>query len=189
WKQEQHHLLQEWVNEFLHWMLESELGKDEADEHNNHGTYYDVQVAGYALFVGDTALAKQTINHQTKARLESQLEADGSQPHELARTRSWSYSLMNLTGFFALARLGHHIGVELWRYQTPPGKSIGKAVGYLRPYALQHQPCTRPQLGSMDVNGFYKLMLFDGRRYVSEKPSEDQLDRVSPFNRLTGSFL
>src|SRR5690606_9715800 len=164
WKQEQHHLLQEWVNEFLHWMLESELGKDEADEHNNHGTYYDVQVAGYALFVGDTALAKQTINHQTKARLESQLEPDGSQPHELARTRSWSYSLMNLTGFFLLARLGESVAVDLWAYETPKQTSIEKAFNFLLPYALNGQKWPYPQIVDMDPTGLYKLVATEGRR-------------------------
>lgn len=189
WGKDKHAQLQAWVSEFLRWMRESDLGKDEADEHNNHGTYYDVQVVGYALFVGDTALARQTLENQTKARLESQLEADGSQPHELARTRSWSYSLMNLAGFFTLARLGENIGVDLWNYQTPQGESIGQAFKYLQPYGLGQQPWTRQQLGDMDVSGFYKLMTFDGQRYVAEHPGKGLVGRVPPFNRLTGSFL
>lgn len=189
WGNQQHTRLQTWVTEFLRWMRESDIGKDEADEHNNHGTYYDVQVASYALFVGDTALARQTLESQTKARLESQLEIDGSQPHELARTRSWSYSLMNLTGFFLTARLGENIGIDLWNYETPQGKSIRKAFGYLLPYGLHQQRWTYPQLGGMDIKGFYKLMLFGGRHYLSEKPGQNNRGHVPPFNRLTGSFF
>ncbi|MFA6727516.1 MAG: alginate lyase family protein, partial [Prevotella sp.] len=34
--------IQIWFKEFLNWMITSEIGLDEADEHNNHGTYYDV---------------------------------------------------------------------------------------------------------------------------------------------------
>ncbi|MBK1442027.1 alginate lyase family protein [Parapedobacter sp. ISTM3] len=189
WGFEKHAQLQTWVKEFLHWMLESEIGKDEADEHNNHGTYYDVQIASYALFVGDTALAKQTLERATKARLESQLEADGRQPHELARTRSWSYSLMNLTGFFMLARLGENVGVDLWDYRTQQGKTIGKAFDYLLPYGLRRQEWPYPQLGGMDFNGFDKLMATEGLRYMDRQTDQRIGDGVPSFNRLTGSFL
>eukprot|EP01035_Chromulina_nebulosa_P009000 gene9000-12163_t len=90
WSKENHEDLKKWFSDFLTWMIESPLGIDEADEHNNHGTYYDVQIMSYALFTGQNDLAKKQVA-VTKKRIESQLKSDGSQPHELERTTSWGY--------------------------------------------------------------------------------------------------
>src|SRR5690606_38047459 len=92
--------IQDWYKSFLTWMRTSPIGLDEADEHNNHGTWYDVQTVSMALFTGQEKLAKEILEQQTKKRISSQLDTSGAQPHELARTVSWNYANMNLQGFF-----------------------------------------------------------------------------------------
>ncbi len=42
-------------------MKDSPLAIDEADEHNNRGTFYDVQFISYAIFVDRQDLAKSQI--------------------------------------------------------------------------------------------------------------------------------
>ncbi len=74
----------------------------------------------------------------TKKRIESQIKADGSQPFEMARTKSLGYSVMNLEGFFLLADFAQQIQVDLWNYQSPSGASLAKAFAYLKPY-LKHE--------------------------------------------------
>jgi len=133
WTANNHKALKNWFSDYLTWLTTSAIGLDEADEHNNHGTYYDVQVVASALFCGREDLAKKQLE-TTKARLASQLQPDGSQPHELARTLSWNYANMNLYGFMVLARLAEHVQVDLWKYHTADGKGIQKAIDWLVPY-------------------------------------------------------
>jgi hypothetical protein len=70
WSQQKHKQLQVWFSDYLTWLLNSSIGKDEADELNNHGTYYDVQVVDFALFVGKKDLARKQLK-VTKSRIHS----------------------------------------------------------------------------------------------------------------------
>jgi hypothetical protein len=148
--------LQSWFAQFLDWMTSSPIGLDEADEHNNHGTYYDVQTVSISLFTGQKERAIQFLNQQTKARIESQLATDGSQPHELARTLSWGYSLMNLSGFFELATLAENVNIDLWNYTSPGGKSIKAAYFWLLPYA-EGKEWTYEQIKAINYSDFTRL--------------------------------
>jgi hypothetical protein len=145
WTASDHEALKAWFREFLKWSVESPLGKDESDERNNHGTYYDVQVVAYALFTDQMDLAKKQLE-VTKKRIASQIEPDGSQPHELSRTLSWGYVNMNAYGFATLARLGESAGIDLWNYQTNDGRGVRKAIGWIVPFASNEKEWTRKQI-------------------------------------------
>ena len=125
----------EWCRAFLAWLRESDLGVEEREATNNHGSWYDAQVAALALFVGDTAAAREAIADRARRRIAAHIRADGAQPEELARTRSLSYSLFNLEALAQLAEMGRHVGVDLWRYRAPSGGGIHVALAYLAPYA------------------------------------------------------
>ncbi|HEX8041149.1 MAG TPA: alginate lyase family protein, partial [Chryseosolibacter sp.] len=98
--------MEAWTRAYLDWLLHSENGKGEVKQHNNHGTWYDVQVTALALFTWQDDIARQALLRARDERLAKHIEPDGRQPAELARTRSWSYSVMNLQSFFTLATLG-----------------------------------------------------------------------------------
>lgn len=142
--------LRAWFEEYLNWLLTSEYGVDEDNYFNNHGTWYDVQVVAIQLYLGKTVDAKQRLENKTKARIASQIEPDGSQPHELARTKSLGYSTMNLRGFLHLANLGEKVGINLWDFKTADGRSIKAAIDYLLPYASKEKEWNFQQLGNMD---------------------------------------
>ncbi|MGJ8679416.1 alginate lyase family protein [Paraglaciecola sp.] len=127
-----------WLGEYLNWLLNNELGQGACDAHNNHGTYCEAQVAAYALFTGKNALAKKYTKRVFDTRLEQQVKPSGAQPDELARTRPLHYSLFNLEAYFFAARVGDHLGLDMWHYQSPNGSSLKSAIDFLLP-AIKEQ--------------------------------------------------
>ena len=123
-----------WLAEFYTWLTTSANGRDEHAAENNHGTWYDFQTAHLALVLERTADAKKILTEGLTLRLAREIEPDGSQPRELARTKSLDYSLMNLDGLLASARLAEHVGVDWWGFATADGRSLRAALGYLAPY-------------------------------------------------------
>jgi len=135
WTEDDQEGLVAWFGEYLEWMLTSDHGRAERRYFNNHGTWYDVQVGSFALFVGREDLVRTTLTDWSKGRIASQIEPGGAQQHELRRTLSFNYSVMNLRGFMHLATLGEQVGVDLWNYRTEDGRSIRAALDFLVPYA------------------------------------------------------
>jgi hypothetical protein len=148
WSDEDQRGMVAWFEAYLNWLLTSRNGKDEAAAANNHGTWYDAQVACYALFVGRDDLAKRTIEAARTRRIDPEIKPDGSMPLELARTNSLSYSAYNLTAFFNLARLGEHAGVDLWNYRSKDGGGLRKALDFVAPYVDRDKPWSHPQISA-----------------------------------------
>jgi hypothetical protein len=136
-----------WLSQFLNWMQTSTKGKDEDAAKNNHGTWYDLQVVDYALFLGKPDLAVDTLNRVKSRRIALQIEPDGRQPLELARTNAFSYSIGNLDGLMQLAWFGSQVGVDLWSFHTPDGRCIRVALDFLLPYATGEKKWDYPQIG------------------------------------------
>jgi len=157
--------LRDWFAKYLDWMRSSDNGKAESAAKNNHGTYYDVQVATFALFVGDTGFAQQVLSDARSKRIDVQISPDGQQPLELVRTKSLGYSTMNLSGLFELARLGDRAGVDLWTYQSPEGGSIRKALDYLVPYVAGDEKWPHAQIVDYNVHEITPLLLIAGEKY------------------------
>lgn len=147
WTERDQKGMEDWFSQFLQWMLESKNGREERAAKNNHGTFYDVQVVSFALFLNRRDFAGSVLEEARSKRIAVQIEPDGRQPLELARTKAWSYSVGNLDGLMTLARLGENVGVDLWNYQTPDGRSIRKALYFLVPFANGEKKWSYQQLG------------------------------------------
>ncbi|MFM6913532.1 MAG: alginate lyase family protein, partial [Aquirufa sp.] len=104
----------------------------------------------------------------TKKRIESQIKPDGSQPFEMARTKSLGYCVMNLTGFFLLADLGNKIKVDLWHYESPSGASLQKAYTYLLPYLTREKAWPHQQIVPFDDKEGQDLVRWGDRTYLSK---------------------
>src|SRR5208283_4124843 len=136
WTKKDNDALKVWLTTYLDWLLTSKNGLDEASAKNNHGTWYDVQAVRLALTVDRTDLARQIAEAAGQKRIAVQIEPDGRQPLELARTAAFGYSRFNLEALFMLATLGEHVGVDLWHYQLPDGRGLTKALDFLLPYVV-----------------------------------------------------
>ncbi len=106
---------------------------------------------------------------------------DGRQPHELARTKSLSYSAMNLNGFFHLARMGERLGIDLWYYESPDGRSIRGALDFLAPYADPKNKWSYKQIVPFEPAAIFSLLrrgsiAYDDSQYeavIKKIPPED----------------
>lgn len=172
--------LKDWFRQFTHWMLTSPNGQDECKQHNNHGTYYDLQVVAYSIYTGQTSQAKNHLREYTYKRLDSQLAEDGEQPYEMARTRPWGYCGMNLRGFVELAKVGEKVGENLWVYETPKGASIRKAIEWYFPFFSGEKTWPKDEITGDRGSGSLAAVLMMGSRYDREGYA-GQLDKLIAY--------
>ncbi len=141
--------LETWFSDYYQWLTTSKNGHDEAKAKNNHGSWYDFQAAGIALFLGKQGDARAILMDVRTKRIAVQIEADGKQPLELARTKSFGYCVFNLDALTRLGDMGNQAGVDIWKYQAPNGGSIRTAIDFLVPFALKGG-----QWSYQDITGF-----------------------------------
>ncbi len=135
-----------WLGDYLTWLRTSDFGRGEASRHNNHATAYDAQAAALALYLGRDDVAHEVLTAFPARRIDAQVEPDGRQPEELARTRSFSYSVFNLRWAFLAAQLAPAVGVDLFGYTSADGRSLRSALDYLVPVADGREHWPHPQL-------------------------------------------
>jgi len=136
-----------WGEAYFTWLTTSKNGQDESAAKNNHGTWYDVQAAKWALVLGHADKAREICATAATRRIEAQVQPDGKQPLELARTATFSYSCFNLRALSALAGLGEHAGIDLWKHRSADGRSLVAALDFLVPYLGENpKPWTMQQI-------------------------------------------
>jgi hypothetical protein len=147
WSAADQQALLAWGSVYFEWLTTSKNGQDEHAAKNNHGTWYDVQAVKWALVLGRKDKASEICAEAATRRIGVQIQPDGKQPLELARTASFSYSCFNLRALSALAGLGEHAGVDLWKHRSADGRSLVVALDFLVPYLGKNpKPWTMQQI-------------------------------------------
>lgn len=157
-----------WFTDYMDWLQTSQFGRLEAAAPNNHGTWYDAQLAVFALYTGQTNLARSIVGSIGPRRIVSQIERNGAMPKELDRTRSRHYTLFNLRAFFLLAAVGERVGIDLFHWTDPSGSSIKKALDFAAPYVARDEPWPFGATGPYDP--FLFTPLFHRAALVYKEP-------------------
>ncbi|QIA65449.1 hypothetical protein GT360_18080 [Vibrio astriarenae] len=126
-----------WFSDYLDWLVSSDLGREEKTRLNNHGSWYDYQVIGLQLYLNRNSDAEKQLDF-TKFRIGQQFSIDGMQHNEVTRTKSISYSSMNLSALIQIAYMAQKVDVDLWNwtYLGDDGIRLEKGISYLYPYIL-----------------------------------------------------
>ncbi len=162
--------IKDWVNKFVDWMLTSEIGVDECNQHNNHGAWYDVQIASAAMFTDRPKLAEKTLNSAYDLRVKKHIMSDGSQPHELARTKAMSYSIMNLDALTLLGNMAARLGIHqpYWTERDGEKCLLRRAVDYLYPYIASPETFPYQQISNEATKEPFAKLLLRADRYFPE---------------------
>jgi hypothetical protein len=96
---------------------------------------------------------------------------DGSFPKELARTKPYGYSLFQLDVMGVLAEILSTPRENMWRFATPDGRGMARALAYMYPYIEDKRRWPKPP----DVMYFdawpirHPALLFGGRQLREPK--------------------
>ena len=135
-----------WFDRYLTWMTTHEYGQAERDAKNNHGTCWVAQVAAFAAYTGRADLSALCRERFKTVLVPGQIAPDGSFPEELRRTKPYGYSLFNLDAMATVCQILDAAPIRperrtptpepghLWRFETPDGRGIKKALAFMYPY-------------------------------------------------------
>jgi hypothetical protein len=126
--------LEQWFGRYIDWMLTSPNGRAENAAKNNHGIWFDSQIAQYALFARRPEMAEKVVTAFPTKRIAAQFDPSGKLPEELTRTRSLHYSIFALMPAYDVAEIAGCLGQDLWNYHDAQGRGLRKATDFLAGY-------------------------------------------------------
>lgn len=162
WSKGDDQALKRWSQEFLRWMEESEIGRQELRAANNHGLWYDaIRLMNLAL-QGDRKAMQRVVRESLLPRLDRQLAEDGSLPKELERTLALHYSTFALEAVALCGVLVEECASEIWGYRTADGRSLEAAVAYLEPYYRNPEQWPHRQIKPFDPERGAQILYLAG---------------------------
>ncbi|GAB3993625.1 alginate lyase family protein [Glycomyces albus] len=147
--------LREWFGRFREWLDQSPQGRSERAAENNHGTWYDVQLAAIDGFIGNSAGLQETFRRVFE-RVGHQFSAeDGAQTEELKRTLTQHYCAYNFSGWLVLNDQADRIGGSLWDFKFPGGVGLREAMDWISSHA--DKPWMFEQIEEFDADRFQAI--------------------------------
>lgn len=172
--------LRTWFGNYAAWLIRSDFGKKESAGKNNHGTFYDAQLAHVLMFVGRCDLASKVVERGRK-RAKSQIKKSGLMPAEMARTQSLVYHSFNLQAFLRLAYFARKLDMDYYAEAEPGAGSIQDAVDFVSAYAGRIDEWPYKEINKNPEKAVWDMLkhaqYFDGRQEIT-----DALERLSYDN-------
>lgn len=165
WTAQDDKTMKAWLGDYKTWLQTHPFGIAERDWHNNHGTYYDVQILSIMLFLGNEDEAREHIKKYSLNRLVTQVQPDGSQPHELERTKAWGYSTGNLNGFMKIANMADKLGIDMWHYQQNGQIYMKSMIDWFMPYLRDGKQWDYEQIAPDRVNVLVPILKIAAKKY------------------------
>lgn len=181
-----------WLLDYSKWLQFSRLGLEEMLAPNNHGIYFDLQIASIAAFLKDRRMIAEALARSI-SRIPYHFTPDGVQVHEMIRPTSKHYCTFNLMAWINFGIFSSKFGSPIHHHQSAHGASINQAVKLL---LKQRTNWPYPDIGQYDEErfGVVSLMVSTKDFLKHRKYSRDQIygskslfhphDGVKPFWNL-----
>lgn len=180
-----------WFSEYLNWLITDSMAISAGFTRQNHANYYNHQVVGIMMYLGQDEEAKAIVEDAKQSRIADQIMPDGTQPREMGRTKSVSYTSGNLWLMTELVLMGRKLGVDLWDYETEDGRSIKKAYEYLIPFVLGEEEWPKQQIteggAAKAIEGRMRPLFSKASTAIGETlldPEAKAYLKLSPFEAL-----
>ncbi len=126
--------VEDWFEDYLKWLTTSSMGRRERDHGNNHSTAWLLQATAFADFLEDEAMLEECRDRVRDIIIPRQMDADGSFPSEINRTRPYGYSLFNWDMIGVLHQILSTPEENLWHFETDDGHGLELANDFIVPY-------------------------------------------------------
>ena len=173
--------LKNWFTHYVNWLRNSEFGVLEMQSKNNHGTWYDVQLVTFSLFIGQEEYAAEHLVAVSKARLNRQIAPTGRQRLETRRPKPEHYSIYNLNGWMEIYAHADYLGVDINPSQRFWGGTIEDAIIYLIGLmrVIDFEDILDPLDRTDSDRLYFDLLLKAAERYQNQVII-DEINRIKP---------
>jgi len=154
WTQTDDQAMVKWANQFVNWLETdpTKFGQEEMATPNNHGSFSFNTMTAFQLIANNKTEAVRYLNIYFDGIYQNQIAANGEQPFEAIRSRTYHYRAYNLGAMIINAKLGEYLGLDFWHKSTKAGANIQNALLW----AIQFDPAATNEITSAPAAELYQ---------------------------------
>ena len=159
----------DWLRAYSKWLQHSHQGLEEMTRTNNHGIYFDLQLAAIAAYLENRLLLAESLA-RSLSRIPDHFTSEGVQSQELRRPLSKHYCTFNLMAWMNMAMLSKKFGSPILSNSNAHSGRIRRAIKLL---LEQRKKWPYPYMGKFDEHRFVVVAWMSGSMgHVEEKRGE-----------------